>query len=67
MFALFMAVGPGFHKGAEVETFDNVDVYSLMCHLLGLKPVANNGSLDGLHILLEDNEKTTIVTFGTCE
>ena len=68
MHPVFVAMGPGFRKGAEVATFNNVDVYPLMCHLLGLHPAPNNGSLDTIRSLLREEEgKTTVMTFGTCE
>ena len=67
MHPFFIAMGPGFREGAEVPTFKSVDVYPLMCHLLDLHPAPNNGSLDSLRPLLrEDDEKTTVMTFGTC-
>lgn len=47
MHALFRAVGPGF-KHAYVGHFDNTAVYPLICHLLGIKPAANDGSLKPL-------------------
>ncbi|KAK7107555.1 bis(5'-adenosyl)-triphosphatase enpp4-like [Littorina saxatilis] len=68
MYPFFVAMGPGFREGAEITTFDNVDVYPLMCHLLGLHPAPNNGSIEPLRSLLrvrEKDEKTTVVTFGT--
>lgn len=68
MHPFFIAMGPDFKRGAEVATFNNVDVYALMCHLLGLKPAPNNGSLNALLSLLaedEEQEKTTVITFGT--
>ncbi|XP_076445120.1 ectonucleotide pyrophosphatase/phosphodiesterase family member 5-like [Babylonia areolata] len=66
MHPYFLAMGPGFRKGAEVASFENVDVYPLMCHLLGLVPAPNNGSLHPLLPLLrEKDEKTTVMTFGT--
>ena len=65
MHAFFIAMGPGFREGAEVTTFDNVDVYPLMCHLLGLHPAPNNGSLDAIRSLLREEEgKTTVMTSG---
>ena len=67
MHPFFIAMGPGFREGAEVQTFNNVDVYPLMCYLLDLYPAPSNGSLDALKPLLrEKDEKTTVATFGTC-
>lgn len=45
MRALFIARGPDFKSGARIPAFPNVDVYSLMTHILGLKPAPNDGSL----------------------
>lgn len=66
MHPFFIGMGPGFRKGAKVPTFKSVDVYPLLCHLLGLKPAPNNGSLHALQPLLrEEDEETTVMTFGT--
>ncbi|XP_077359307.1 ectonucleotide pyrophosphatase/phosphodiesterase family member 7-like [Festucalex cinctus] len=46
MKAFFRAVGPDFHKNLIVDPFDLVNVYSLMCHLLGIKPERNDGHLN---------------------
>ena len=40
----FLDQGPAFKEGFASEPFENVNVYSLMCHLLGIKPEPNNGS-----------------------
>ena len=46
MAALFVAHGPAFRAGARLPAFPNVDVYDLIAHLLGVRPAANDGSLD---------------------
>jgi predicted AlkP superfamily pyrophosphatase or phosphodiesterase len=43
MRALFVAHGPAFRRGLVVPEFDNVDVYPLLTHLLGIKPAPNDG------------------------
>jgi predicted AlkP superfamily pyrophosphatase or phosphodiesterase len=43
MGALFLAEGPAFQKGAVHSTFDNVDVYPLLTHLLSITPEKNDG------------------------
>ncbi|KAL5013222.1 hypothetical protein ScPMuIL_007492 [Solemya velum] len=45
MYPFFIASGPAFKRGVVVEPFDMVDIYPLMCHVLGLTPAPNNGSL----------------------
>lgn len=78
MHPIFIAMGPSFKKGARVDTFNSVDVYPLMCKLLGLKPAPNNGSLGVVSQLLVDRLtevdgasafwicKYIIYTFHTC-
>ncbi|XP_035686327.1 ectonucleotide pyrophosphatase/phosphodiesterase family member 5-like [Branchiostoma floridae] len=49
---LFVAHGPAFRTNLLSEPFNNVDIYPLMCHILGLHPHPNNGSLQNVqHIL----------------
>jgi predicted AlkP superfamily pyrophosphatase or phosphodiesterase len=47
MRAIFVARGPAFpHKpGSRVENFQNIEVYNIICDSIGVKPVANNGTL----------------------
>ncbi|XP_029554865.1 ectonucleotide pyrophosphatase/phosphodiesterase family member 7 [Salmo trutta] len=42
----FRAAGPDFQKNLAVGPFETVNVYPLMCHLLGIKPEVNDGSLE---------------------
>ncbi len=44
MQGIFVASGPAFKKGYRCETLHNVDVYPLVCKILGLVP---NGKIDG--------------------
>lgn len=43
MKTIFRAVGPSFRRGLEVEPFESVHVYELLCKLLGIVPEANDG------------------------
>jgi predicted AlkP superfamily pyrophosphatase or phosphodiesterase len=43
MRALFIAHGPAFKHGLVVAEFDNVNVYPLLTHILGIQPAANDG------------------------
>ena len=45
MRATFVAEGPDFRRGVELPPFDNVDVYPLLAHLLGIAPLANDGDI----------------------
>ncbi|CAL1538027.1 unnamed protein product [Lymnaea stagnalis] len=65
MHPFFMAIGPSFKKGFLVDSFNIVDIYPLMCHILGLHPSANNGSMKVVSLLLHDGPENTMWTFGT--
>lgn len=56
MHALFRAVGPDF-KHANHPHFPNTAIYPLVCHLLGITPAPNDGTLDDVKdiIWLEAN------------
>jgi predicted AlkP superfamily pyrophosphatase or phosphodiesterase len=43
MRTIFYADGPAFRKGYEAPPMNNVDVYSIMCRVLGLEPAPNDG------------------------
>ena len=49
----FRAIGPDFKVGYEkTERFRNVCIYPLLCHLLGVTPSPNDGSLEEVSDLL---------------
>ncbi len=52
MRAIFLARGPAFKKGVTVPPFQNIHVYALLAHLLGVTPAQNDGSLDSVKALL---------------
>ena len=56
MHSFFLAQGPAFKEGFVSEPFENVNIYSLMCHLLGIEPAPNNGSLQAVQHLLKEKE-----------
>lgn len=43
MKTIFRAVGPSFRRGLQVEPFESVHVYELLCKLLHIVPEANDG------------------------
>lgn len=57
MNAFFVAFGPAFKKGYVISTdyIQNIDIYPLMCHILGVDPAPNNGSFDRISIILNAN------------
>lgn len=48
----FRAVGPAFQKNLVVGPFETVNVYPLMCHILGITPEVNDGHLDATKHML---------------
>ena len=52
MHALFVAAGPAFKENVVVPPFENVDVYNIMCRVLGIQPVANDGNPETARLLL---------------
>ncbi|XP_018423190.1 PREDICTED: ectonucleotide pyrophosphatase/phosphodiesterase family member 3 [Nanorana parkeri] len=54
MEAIFVGHGPGFKQKVEVEAFDNIELYNLMCDLLKIHPAPNNGTHGSLNHLLTE-------------
>ncbi|GIY14571.1 hypothetical protein CDAR_391741 [Caerostris darwini] len=53
MRATFMAVGPSIKRNYTSEPFVNIELYELMCDLIGVTPSPNNGTRGSLHHLLK--------------
>lgn len=56
MWSIFFARGPDFRQGVEMGEFETVDLYPLMCQLLGINPRPNNGSLINVKGMLKRAE-----------
>jgi len=52
MRALFVAHGPAFRRGAEIDSFDSVHLYELLAAVLGLEPAPNDGNPEALESVL---------------
>ncbi|XP_029648124.1 bis(5'-adenosyl)-triphosphatase enpp4-like [Octopus sinensis] len=65
MHPIFMASGPSLKKNFSVDMFENVDLYPLMCTLLGLKPSPNNGSMETVQAFLIPKYSSSFTTFIT--
>ena len=52
MQATFIAHGAAFKKGFAAEPFENIQVYNLMCKILGLTPAKNDGNLEVVRDML---------------
>jgi predicted AlkP superfamily pyrophosphatase or phosphodiesterase len=57
MQATFVAVGPAFREGVVVPPFQNIHIYALLCHLLGIEPAPNDGSLDSVRMVLGEEAR----------
>ncbi|NWQ74316.1 ENPP3 phosphodiesterase, partial [Columbina picui] len=53
MEAIFLGYGPSFKEQTEVDAFENIEVYNLMCDLLHITPAPNNGTHGSLNHLLK--------------
>ncbi|CAF88235.1 unnamed protein product, partial [Tetraodon nigroviridis] len=52
MRTIFMGHGPSFKFKTSVPEFENIELYNVMCDLLGLKPAPNNGTHGSLDHML---------------
>uniref|UniRef100_A0A8C4NBV0 Ectonucleotide pyrophosphatase/phosphodiesterase 3 n=1 Tax=Eptatretus burgeri TaxID=7764 RepID=A0A8C4NBV0_EPTBU len=52
MTALFISYGPKFKDKTEVEPFENIELYNLMCDILEIDGAPNNGTHGSLNHLL---------------
>lgn len=52
MMATFVAHGSAFKRGYVAEPFSNVEVYNVICKILGLTPAKNDGNLNNVRAML---------------
>ncbi|MFW5974748.1 MAG: ectonucleotide pyrophosphatase/phosphodiesterase [Bacteroidota bacterium] len=55
MHAIFYAHGPSFLTDKETDTFENVDLYNLVCFLLDIEPAKNDGSFERIAPMLKNH------------
>lgn len=54
MHGIFYGVGPMFpHKQQEVPTFENLNVYNIVCKILGITPAPNDGDPKVVDMVLQ--------------
>ncbi|XP_030317966.1 ectonucleotide pyrophosphatase/phosphodiesterase family member 7 [Calypte anna] len=58
MKTIFRAVGPAFKQGLVVEPFESINVYALLCELLGIIPEPHDGSLEVMKPMLRESAGT---------
>ncbi|TSL47669.1 Ectonucleotide pyrophosphatase/phosphodiesterase family member 3 [Bagarius yarrelli] len=54
MQTIFIGYGPGIKSKTTVAPFENIEVYNLLCDLLDIPPVPNNGTHGSLNHLLRN-------------
>lgn len=54
MHPIFMAFGPAFRKNATKEAMNATDLYPLLCYLLAINPLPNNGSFNAVKDILAE-------------
>ncbi|XP_069776682.1 autotaxin isoform X4 [Narcine bancroftii] len=54
MQTVFIGHGPSFKFKTKVPSFENIELYNVMCDLLGLKPAPNNGTHGSMNHLLRN-------------
>jgi alkaline phosphatase D len=54
MHAIFYATGPAFKTGYLHPTFENVNLYTLICHILKIQPAENDGNFDAVKGMLKE-------------
>lgn len=52
MHGFFIAHGPAFKEKTVIPAFQNIHIYELISHLLGINPAPNDGSLDSVKVML---------------
>jgi predicted AlkP superfamily pyrophosphatase or phosphodiesterase len=62
MMPTFIAHGPSFKKGVVFDKIRQIDMYTLVCHLVGMKPAENNGDLREIQKILLVEPTTTATT-----
>ncbi|XP_057210158.1 ectonucleotide pyrophosphatase/phosphodiesterase family member 2 isoform X1 [Triplophysa rosa] len=54
MQTVFLGFGPSFNFKTQVPVFENIELYNVMCDLLGLTPAPNNGTHGSLNSVLRN-------------
>ena len=57
MQAIFIGHGPAFAKAQTIPAFANIELYNLMCSILGITPAANDGNPQWAQALLRAGKK----------
>ncbi|XP_030047369.1 glycerophosphocholine cholinephosphodiesterase ENPP6 [Microcaecilia unicolor] len=67
MRAFFLAYGPNFKTNYRSAPIRSVDVYNVMCHVLGVEPLPNNGSWSRVENMLRSSASLAVsLQLGSC-
>jgi hypothetical protein len=66
MHPIFIARGPAFKENYVAEPFETVNIYALLCHLLGINPRPNNGTVENVRHILKSDVSKLLYTFYIC-
>lgn len=58
---IFVASGPSFKRAFQSQSFTNLDVYPLLCHMLGLAAGPHNGSLEDIRSILAQPTSVSLI------
>ncbi|PRY98302.1 ectonucleotide pyrophosphatase/phosphodiesterase [Marinilabilia salmonicolor] len=53
MHGIFYGIGPSFNSGIECKSFQNIEVYNIVCKLLNIEPAPNDGKFSNVSELLK--------------
>ena len=67
MYPFFIARGPAFKQNFTNQPFEIIDMYPLICHILGIEPAPNNGSLARVKGLFSQPTENTASTYAPTE
>lgn len=58
-YSILFAQGPAFKVNYEIEPFSILDLYPMMCDLLGIEPRPNNGTMETVKKMYKEDEGPT--------
>ncbi|GFY45365.1 hypothetical protein TNIN_451601 [Trichonephila inaurata madagascariensis] len=64
MRTIFLATGPDFKKGTKTDVLHITDIYNVMCTILNIPALPNNGSWDRAKSMLVDRENNFPIVDG---
>lgn len=60
MRGIFLAFGPDFKANFRAAPIRSVDVYNVMCRVMGITPLPNNGSWSRVACMLQDGASSAV-------